>query len=168
MNISRIQSVTYILVGSTLQFAGSVSKLIGLLGFIFLIIGLLKLAKNIDAKGALGAKIILIGAFVGAFGTLIGLIPVVGLVGIIFAIIAFIIEIVGYLVLRGSATIGESGKFGIILILISFIIGIIAFIVGFLPLMGFVAALLAVLAICLLFIGWLNIQKGLIASEFKE
>ena len=162
MNTARIQSVTYILVGSALQFAGSVSGLIGLLGFVFLIIGLLQLAKNIDAKGASGAKIIMIGACIGTFGSLIGLIPLMGIVGIIFSIIAFIVEVIGYVILRGSDSIGESGKTGVIMVMVSFIVGIIASIIGFIPFMGWFVAFFAVGAICLLFFGWLKIQEGLI------
>ena len=137
----------------------------GLLGFIFLIIGLLKLAKNIDAKGASGAKIILAGAIIGALGTLIGLIPLVGIVGVIFACIAFVIEIAGYFILKGSSSIGEIGKTGIILVLVSFIIGIVAFIVGFFSLTGIIASILAVVAICLLLVGWMKIQEGLILNN---
>ncbi|MCX6243111.1 MAG: hypothetical protein NTU98_00250 [Bacteroidetes bacterium] len=166
-----IKSVMFLLAGALLQLSTGFGNtweitLMALFGIILFIVGLMKLKKGIDAKGQSAATILLVGMIIGLVGALLFMIPLVGIVGRVFFIIAFVLELIGYLLLGGSQTIGASGKSGTLLLLGAMVIGVIVSILGWVPIIGeIIGALLSLVAIILIFFGWLKIMDGLMESK---
>ena len=72
---------------------------------------------------------------------------------------------VGLLKLKASTSIGESGKGGITLLLVAMILAILVSVFGLLPLIGsIVGSILSIVAIILVFFGWIKIQEGLLEN----
>lgn len=163
-----IKSVTFILSGSLLQMFngignGWISTLTAIFGLILFFMGLNKLKKGIDEKGHAAVKMLIIAAIIGIVGLILDLIPLVGIVASIVFIVAFIIQLIGVIKLKGSESIGESGKSGVTLLLVAMILAIVQSIFGFVPLAGgIVAGILSFVALILVFFGWLKIQDGII------
>ena len=84
------------------------------------------------------------------------------IVASIILLAAFIVELVGFLKLKASASIGEEGKKGISLLLVAMILGIITSILGLIPFIGaIVGSIVSIIALALVFFGWIKVQEGL-------
>ena len=96
-------------------------------------------------------------------GLVFDIIPLLGIIAPIIFIAAFVIQLIGFLKLKASATIGEIGKSGITLILIAMVLAILESILGIVPILGaIIGSILSIIALILLFFGWLKIQEGII------
>lgn len=163
-----IKSVTFILAGALLQMfngigGGWISSLTAIFGLILFFIGLSKLKAGIDDKGKGAVKLLIIAAILGIIGLIFDIIPLLGIVAAIIFIVTFIVELIGFIKLRGSASIGESGKGGVTLLIIAMILAIVESIIGLLPLIGgIIGSIIALVALILVFFGWIKIQDGII------
>jgi hypothetical protein len=81
-------------------------------------------------------------------------------------IVAFVIQLIGFIKLKGSESIGENGKSGVTLLIVSMILAILQSIFGLLPFAGaIIAGIISLVALILVFFGWLKIQDGLISKD---
>ncbi len=166
-----IKSVTFIIAGALLQIfngvgGGWAAPVVSIFGLILFFIGLSKLKEGLDAAGKSAVSLLIIAAVIGILGLIIDLIPLVGWVAIIIFIIAFIIELIGFIRLKTSSTIGDKGKSGAGLLIVSMVLVIIAAIFWFIPLVGgIISAILSLVALFLVFYGWLKIQSGVIGEK---
>ena len=164
------KAVTFILVGSLLGTfngigGGWASTITAIIGFILFFMGLKKLKMSLDETGQGGVKLLTIAAIIAIIGLVIDLIPLIGgMIAGIFYIVAFIIELLGFLKLKKSITIGELGAKGVGLIIISMILMIIEAIFGILPLpfVGIICSILSIVALLLLLFGWIKVQEALV------
>ncbi len=163
-----IKSVTFIIAGSLLGTFNSIgggwaSSATAIIGYAFLFQGLKLLKDALDEQGQAGVKMLTIGAIIGVVGFVIDLIPLIGFVARIVLLVAFIFELIGYLRLKKSETIGEIGQKGVQLILIYMILVIAAVAIGFIPLAGtIVSSVLSIAGLVLLLLGWTKVQEGLV------
>jgi hypothetical protein len=166
-----IKSVMFMLSGALLQLSTGFGNtweitLMALFGIVLFIAGVSKLKKGLDAKGKSAATLLLVGSIIGLVGALLFMIPLVGIVGRVFFIIAFILELVGYVMLGSSKSIGAAGKSGTVLLLVAMLIGVIVSVLGWVPVIGeIIGALLGLVAIILIFFGWLKIMDGLMDTN---
>ncbi|MFO8130500.1 MAG: hypothetical protein R6T99_11435 [Bacteroidales bacterium] len=167
-----IKSVTFILSGMMLQMfngigSGWASTLTAIFGIILLFMGLTKLKQGLDEAGKSAVKLIIIAIVIGVVGLILSLIPLMGLViaPIIF-IVAFIVELIGIIKLKKSDTIGDVGKSGVTLLLVAMILAILDSIFSFIPLAGgIIGAILSLVALILVFFGWIRVQDGIISDK---
>ncbi len=162
-----MKSITFILSGSLLMIFNAVGDnwravLLAIFGIILMFIGLGKLKKVLDKAGKSAVMLLIIALVIHALGCLFALIPLVGSkVGSIFFLLAFLSQLIGFVLLRSSISIGQNGKTGVILLIVAMLFGIIASIFGIIPLMGLISSIFALIAIIFVFFGWLKIQDGL-------
>ena len=165
-----IRSVTFVLSGALLQMfngvgGGWASSLAAIFGMVLFFKGLSKLKSGIDEKGQNGVKLLIIAALLSIVGFVFDIIPLLGIIASIILIVAFIVELVGLLKLKNSESIGEPGKTGITFLLIAMILAIIESVFGLLPLIGgVVGPILSIVALILVFFGWIKVQEGLIEN----
>ncbi len=164
----NIKSVTFILAGSLLQMfngigSGFWSTLTAILGIVLFFIGLSKLKNGLDEVGQAAVKLLIIAAILTGIGFVLGLIPVIGgVIASIFVLAAFIIQLIGYLKLKGSDTIGDIGKNGVTLLLVAMILAVFGALLGIVPFLGgIVVSIVSFAGLLLLFLGWIKIQEGL-------
>ena len=161
------KAVTFILSGSLLQMFNGVSGgfwsgITALIGVAIFFIGLSSLKKGIDEQGKSAISLLIIAAIVSGIGYLLGLIPLVGIVGSIFLLAAFIVELIGYLRLKNSNSIQETGKKGVNLLLVAMVLGAVSALLGIIPFLGGVIVSICSLAgTILILLGWVKIQEGL-------
>jgi hypothetical protein len=166
-----IKSVTFILSGSLLQIFNGVgdnwrATLASIFGIILLFIGLRNLKNGLDNPGKKAVMLLIVATVLGIIGLIFDLIPLLGIVAGIFFILTFILELVGFIMLLSSATIGAGGKTGAILLIIAMIVAVIESILGLLPFVGgIIGGILGIIALILVFFGWLKIQDGLLSNE---
>ncbi|MGM0650809.1 MAG: hypothetical protein ACQES1_09930 [Bacteroidota bacterium] len=166
-----INSVTFILSGSLLQMVNGIGNgwattLAAIFGMVLLLVGLSKLKSGIDEAGKPGVKILFIAAIISIVGFVFDIIPLLGIVATILLLVAFIIELVGVIKLKASTSIGESGKSGINLLLAAMIIAIVESIFGIVPYVGgIIGSILSIVALILVFFGWIKIQGGIIENS---
>lgn len=171
MKTQEVKATSFVLGGTLLTMfnniaGGWASVIATLIGFIILLIGLNSLKKMLDDKGNSALNLIFIAAIIGAVGGLIGWIPIVGLVAGILFLAAFIIQLIGYLQLKGSAAIGETGAKGANMLFISMIIALVGGIFSLIPgIGGIIAAIVGVVVLLMIFSGWKNIQMGIIGED---
>ncbi|MCD4772906.1 MAG: hypothetical protein K8R41_05930 [Bacteroidales bacterium] len=169
-----IKSVTFILVGMLLQIFNGIgggwsTNFIAIFGLILFLIGLNKLKSGLDPAGQSAVQMLFIGVILGLVGTFFDLIPLMGWLAIIFYIVSFVFELIGFIKLKESATIGEIGKSGAGLLLISMILLLVAGIFWFIPLIGGIfVSILSLAALYLAFTGWLKIQAGIIGEDIPK
>jgi hypothetical protein len=163
-------AVTYILGGALLQLyagigTGWIALFIAIFGFAIFYLGLDKLKDGMDAVGQSAAKLLKIAAIIGVFSSLIDFIPLFGLVASLGYIAAFVLELVAYVKLRDSRTIGSTGKSGATFLLIAMILAVLQALLGLLPFIGgYLAAPLGLAALMLVFFGWVRVQAGMIGE----
>ena len=168
MKKETIQSITFILAGSLLQMFNGVgtnwtSTLAAIFGIILFFIGLKKLKDGLDEAGQGAVKMLNIAIIISIIGLVIDLIPMMGLVASIVFLVAFIFELLGFLKLKKSESIGEVGKSGVTYLIIAMLLGILTSIIGIVPFLGsVVGTVLSLIALIFVFFGWLKIQEGLI------
>jgi len=153
---------------------GWTANLIAIFGLIMFFIGLYRLGAFLDKKGKSGASLLIWAAILSLIASVFGLIPLVGVVPQkLFNFIAFILQLIGLLKLKRSATLGTLGASGVNYLLISivlilvtnflnFFFGIISNIVPFVD--NFIR-LPALIAFVIIPFGWLKIQRALIESN---
>ncbi len=166
MKTKGIYASSMILAGSVLGSFYNVGRgwtaaLIALIGFTFLIVGLVNFKKELDQKGSNALNLVFIAAIIAAVGALIALVPFAGFIARLLLIAAFIIKLIGYLQLKSSETIGEEGKSGANLLTISMILLLAGFVFRFIPAIGGVfATIFALLGLFFMVFGWIGVQKG--------
>jgi hypothetical protein len=145
---------------------GFASEIIVLAGFVIFLVGLRSLKQMLDENGQGAVGLIYVAAIIGAIGALIGLIPVVGIIATIGLIAAFIIQLVGYIKLKSSETIGDIGSKGANLLVISMIIALVGGIFGIIPAVGgMINTIISLVVLLMVITGWRNIQKGIIGEN---
>lgn len=165
-----IKSVTFILSGALLQIFNGIggnwaTNLTAIFGLVLFFIGLKKLNDGIDEAGKGATKLLIIAAIIGVVGLIFDLIPLLGFIASIIFIVAFIVELVGIIKLKASASIGETGKSGVTLLMVAMILAIVQSVFGLLPFIGgIVGSVISIGAIILVFFGWLKIQEGIIEN----
>jgi hypothetical protein len=168
---SAVQSTTYIVCGELLQLTGSVvNSWVGaitvIIGLVFFFNGLNRLRLILDADGQKGVGLLRMSAIVALVGGVLNLIPFFG--GIIsptFFMIAFIVQIVGYMRLRKSDSIGDVGKSGIQMMYVSIVFAFLAVLFSILPLVGsYIGGLCSLVAIVCIVVGWLRLQAGILGK----
>lgn len=163
-----IKSVTFIISGAILQMFNGIggnwaASLIAIFGLVLFFMGLKKLSDGVDEAGKGAIKLLVISAIIGIVGLVFDIIPLLGIIAPIIFIVAFVFQLIGFLKLKSSATIGEAGKSGITLLLIAMVLAILGSILGIVPALGsIVDSILSIIALILVFFGWLKIQEGII------
>ena len=164
-----IKAVTFILCGSLLQMFNGIgggiwSGLTAIFGMVIFFMGLSKLKAGLDENGQSAVKLLIISAIISLVAFVIDLLPLIG--GVISSIIllaAFIIELLGILKLKNCATIGETGKSGVTLLLVAMILAILSALFGVIPFLGaIVVSVFSLASLILIFFGWIKVQEGLI------
>lgn len=164
-----IKSVTFVLSGSLLQMFNGIgngiwSSLAAIFGIVLLFMGLTKLKTALDENGQSAVKLLIIAAILSCIGFVFDLIPVLG--GVIASIIllaAFIIQLVGYLKLKNSASIGEIGKGGVSLLIVAMIVAAFGALLGIIPFLGaIIVSVIFLASLILVFFGWIKVQEGLL------
>lgn len=163
-----IKSVTFVIAGSLLQMfngigGGWASSLTAIFGLVLFFIGLKKLKEGMDEAGQGAVKFLIIAAIIGVVGLLIDLIPLMGLISSLIFIAVFIVELIGFIKLKASKSIGEVGKGGITLLIVAMGLAIVQSIFGLIPFVGgMIGSVISIVAIILVFFGWLKVQEGII------
>lgn len=168
-NKETIKSISFILSGALLQLfngigGGWATTLVAIFGFILFFIGLDKLKNGLDATGQSGVGMLKIAALIGAVGAVIDLVPLMGWLASLAFIAAFVLELVGFLKLKSSQSLGEEGKGGVTLLLVAMVLAIVQAFFGFLPFVGgFFSSLFALAALALVFFGWVKVQDDILS-----
>lgn len=138
------------------------TKIAALIGLVIYLIGLGKMKSALDHPGMQGAGKLRIAVIIGLVAIPFGWIPLIGsIICGILGIIAFIIEFMGYGLLKHSESIGTVGKSGANQLRISMIILLIATAIGLIPLIGSkIEAFISLAALWLVFQGWSKIVLG--------
>jgi hypothetical protein len=171
MKKETIQSITFILAGSLLQMFNGVGSswagtLAAIFGIIIFFMGLKKLKDGLDEIGQAAVGLLYISIIIGIVGLFIDLIPGFGLFASIIFVVAFVFELLGFLKLKNSATIGEMGKSGVTFLLIAMGLAILSNLIGIIPFLGAVVGnVFSLAALIFVFFGWLRVQDGLIGNE---
>ncbi len=165
-----IKSITFILSGALLQMFNGIggnwaASLAAIFGLVLFFIGLKKLSEGVDAEGQGAIKMLTIAVIIGLVGLVFDIIPLLGIIAPIIFIVAFVFELIGFIKLKSSKSIGESGKSGITLLLIAMGLSILESILGIVPFLGaIIGSVLSLIALILVFYGWIKIQEGLIET----
>lgn len=162
-----IKSVTFILVGALLQFfngigSGWESTLISLFGIILFFVGLTQLKSQLDEAGNKGLRRLINSAILSIIAFIIDFIPLSGIIVSLLLLAAFILQIMAYLKLKESKSIGIAGLNGINLLLGSVIIAALANFIRMFPLTGILVSLILIIALILSLFGWIKIQEGVL------
>lgn len=170
MKKETIQSITFILSGSLLQMfngvgSGWASTLAAIFGIIIFFMGLKKLKDGLDEIGQAAANLLNISIIIGIVGLVIDLVPGFGLFASIIFVAAFIFELLGFLKLKKSGSIGEVGKSGVTFLLVAMGFAILASLIGIIPFLGaMVGSVFSLAALIFVFFGWLRVQEGLLEN----
>ena len=168
MNKNAIKPVTLILVGNVLTIFNSIgngwaTSVVAIIGFVLFFIGLGQFKNELDEAGKSAVKLLVVAAIIGIVGLLIDFIPLVGIVASLVYLAAYIVELVAFIKLKGSDSIGETGAKGAQLLLIAMIITLVGVLFGILPLVGgIITKLVSIAAFLLVLFGWLKVQDGVI------
>ena len=169
-NMKQIPSstaVTYILGGALLQLYagiddGWLSLIIAIFGFAIFYQGLDKLKVGLDSTGQSAVGMLKSGALVGGVAAFVDFIPFLGILASLGYVAAFVIELVAYLKLKDSISLGATGKSGASFLLIAMILAIVQSLLSFIPFIGgYIAAPIGLAALILVFFGWVRIQEGM-------
>jgi hypothetical protein len=162
------KSITFILAGCLLHFANGISGgwascIISMFGFILMFQGLSMLKANLDSVGQGAVGLLVIAVMVGGVASLLDMIPIIGMFSSILFVIAFIIELTGYLRLRQSKSLGQTGRSGANMLIFCMVMAIIASLFGLLPFIGgYITASFIVIATIVSFYAWIQIQDALV------
>ena len=163
-----LQSITYIIMGELIQLAGAisdgwVSTLTIIFGIYLFFSGLSKLKSGLDTAGQSGVGWLIIASIVSVVGSLIDFIPLMGLFASLVYMIAFVLQILGFIQLKKSKSIGEIGRGGVSLLFASMGLAILGTLFGILPFVGGVMqGMVGFGALVCAVYGWLRIQEGLV------
>jgi uncharacterized membrane protein len=163
-----IKSVTFILAGSLLQMFNGIgggiwTTLAAVFGIVLFFIGLSRLKGGLDEAGQSAIKLLIVAAVLSGIGFIFDLIPLIGgIIASVFVLAAFVIQLIGYIKLKCSDTIGDIGKSGVMLLLIAMILAAFGALLGIVPFLGgVVVSIVSFAGLVLLFFGWIKIQEGL-------
>ncbi len=184
-DINAVNAVTQILIGTLLMLSNSATSgwgaaIVSLLGLILLIRGFNLLKSEVDETGKKAIGMLIIAVYVGILASVLDVVLSLMNIGkgilqqsngtfetvvmLAFAA-AFVIQFLGYMQLKGSASISEEGKKGVLFLMISMICGAVANLGGFVSFGGILTTILSVVAIALVFFGWVKIQGGLLEKK---
>lgn len=170
-NKEAIKSITFILGGALLQLFNGIgdgwaSTLVAVFGFIIFYIGLDKLKDGLDNPGQSGVGMLKIAALIGATGALVDLIPLLGWLATLAYITAFVLELLGFVKLKSSGSLGTEGKGGVTLLLVAMVLAIVQAFFSFLPFVGsFFSTPFALAALALVFFGWVKVQDDILSRS---
>jgi hypothetical protein len=165
---STVQSITYIISGELLQLAGSigngwVSNIVVIIGLVFFFQGLSALKVILDENGKKGVSLLSLAAIVGLIASLFDFIPLMGIFASLLFMVSFVLQILGFLQLSKSNSIGTIGKSGTQLMFVSMALAIVAAIFGIIPFVGgFMGGLFAIGALLCGLFGWMRLQEGIL------
>ena len=172
INTKSITSVTFILIGNMLLTYDSIGEgwtalPTAIFGLILFFVGLSRLKTALDETGQNGVSKLIWAAILGIIATLFSYIPLVG--GIpagLLNLIAFILQIVGLLKLKNSATLGTTGASGVNYLLIAMVIMIVAGLFNIIPFAGgYIKSVISFIAFIIIPFGWLKIQEAIIEKS---
>jgi uncharacterized membrane protein len=168
MSKNAIKPITLILVGNMLTVFNSIGNgwapsVVAIFGFILFFIGLGQLKDEMDDTGKGAIKLLITAAIIGIVGLVISFIPLVGIVAGIIYLAAYIIELIAFIKLKKSTTLGETGKKGVNLLFIAIIVTLVGGVFGLLPLVGgIITKIISLAAFVLILFGWLKVQEDFI------
>jgi hypothetical protein len=168
---SAAAATTYIICGDLIQLTGYVvNSWIGaitvIIGIVVLFNGLNRLKTVLDADGEKGVGLIRTSLIIALVGGVIDIIPFFGgFIAPTFYMIAFIVQILGYVRLRKSDSIGEVGKNGVPIMYASVVFAFLAVLFSILPVVGStIGGLCSLAAMLCLVSAWLRIQEGILGK----
>jgi hypothetical protein len=165
-----VQSITYVICGELLQLAGSigttwVAHIIVLIGLVFFFNGLGQLKSMLDEDGQKGVGLLSLSAIIGLAAAVLDFIPLMGLFSSLLFTVSFIFQILGFLRLGKSYSIGSVGKSGLQLMFIAMGLAIVSMLAGILPIIGStIGGLFAIGALMCSLFGWLRLQEGILGK----
>lgn len=170
---ASILGITSILGGTLIQICSLMlgnwlGTLTAIFGFYLVFSGLETLKYGFDAAGQGALSLLRIGAVVMFCGSLADGVPVLGMFAPFLYFIAFVLELLGYIRLKSSATLGPGGKSGAGLLVTAMIIGLLFAILDIVPYLGdAIAGFTAIFIILLDFFGWQRIQEDLVRQHLS-
>lgn len=163
-------AITYVLGGALLQLyagmgSGWVSVCVAIFGFVVFYTGLEKWKIGLDTAGQSAAKMLKLAAIIGAVSAFIDLIPFFGILATLGYLAAFVLELIGFVTLKSSKSIGIAGKNGATMLIIAMALALLVSIFAFIPYFGgFIAGPLGFIALILVFFGWVRVQEGMAST----
>jgi hypothetical protein len=113
-----------------------------------------------QADGAAIGRVRL-GVLLGIIGSVVSFIPVIGFLGGILSLIGFIMMLIGYNALKGSATFPVKARSGASTLFIAMILSLVGGILAFIPLIGGVIAfIMNVVVFFMVLSGWAAIKNS--------
>lgn len=138
------------------------TKIGALVGLVLYILGLDVIKKSLDDTGVQGCSKLKIAVILSMVSIVVGWIPLMGILASVILIIAFIMEFVGYGLLKKSASLETEGQGGANKLRISMIVLLIGTVLGIIPAIGSVCEGIAgMIALVLVFLGWSSILLGM-------
>lgn len=124
------------------------------------------LKSGLDEIGQNGVGLIRSAAIIGIIASLFDLFPLTNWLAGIGFIAAFTLELIGFLRLKNSISLGSTGKEGASRLVTAMIVSAIGAVITIFPFFGnIVAAFFAIAAMFLAFSGWLKVQDGLLEES---
>ena len=99
-------------------------------------------------------------ALIGFIGGIVAWIPVIGVLGAILALVALILNLLGYSALKESTTLPEEAREGSKKLFTALILSIVAAVLAWIPLIGIIGGILAIIALILQLNGWKRIANS--------
>lgn len=166
MKKDAITAITMILAGNLLATfngisGGILSAITAIIGFIIFFMGLSKLKTHLDSAGKAGITLIFLGIAISILGLIIDLIPGIGgIIATIFYIAAYLLELFGFIRMKGTDSAGKQGKTGIGYIIISLILVLVGVVFMFFPFGSWITGILSIFSLFLVVFGWIKVQAG--------
>ena len=136
--------------------------IVALFGLCLYLVGLNKLKRVIDIKGAQGVIRLKIAVILSIVAVILGWIPILGsIVSGILLVMAFFFEFMGYGSLRYSASLGAVGRIGAGKLRMGMMVLLLGVFLDFFPLTDMVVGLLSIVALWFVFQGWKMIIIGI-------
>ncbi len=167
---TSVQAITYVISGELLQLTGYVGgswigNLIVIIGLCFFLYGLTELKFLLDYKGQKGVSMLIVAAIIGIGASLIDFISFFGFIPALLSITAFILQIIGFMRLGQSDSIGTNGKSGTTLMFAAMGFAIVAEALGIIPFVGsFMGGFFAIGAVLCCLFGWIRLQDGILSK----
>nr|MDA3779599.1 hypothetical protein [Bacteroidales bacterium] len=133
-------------------------------GIVLFFVGLSKLKTGIDNAGQSAVKTLIIAAIISCTGLVFNIIPFIGeIIASIVLLVAFVFQLVGYIKLKQSDSIGTVGKEGATLLIVAMILSAFGSLINIIPLIGgYVVSIFSLVGLILVLFGWTKVQEGLI------
>lgn len=166
-----IKSVTFVLSGALLQMlycihGGWDASLAAIFGLALFFVGLSKLKAGLDKKGQEAVNLLMVAGIISLVGFVFDLITPLHRLACVAFIISYLVEMIGFIKLKTSDRIGETGENGVNVLLIAMILVITKSTFGMIPYEASnVASIFSIVAMVLVFFGWIQIQQGLMETS---